>query len=50
MIDKDNQIKNESKAASLPDQPVDKLDLVLHDATHEQLCDIIRRKSERDNK
>jgi hypothetical protein len=49
MIDKDNQIKNESKAAPLPDQPVDKLDLVLHDATHEQLCDIIRRKSERDD-
>lgn len=45
-----NNITVENHTANFPSpgQPVDKLQRMLHDATHEQLSEIIRKKAERD--
>ncbi len=49
MINKDNQVKNKNASTLLSAQPINKLEMVLCDATHEQLCDIIRKKAEWDD-
>jgi hypothetical protein len=46
MAGKETAMKRESTGASLPDKSGDKLETALHEATHEQLCDVIRRKAE----